>query len=295
MKSSILSICMIVPSLSIALETLPDETLSTMTGQAGITIDIETQITLDQFRWIDTDTGGSVNLNNIRVGGWNVNDTLDDLRLVIDSNASGDLQIDVVNQSQHNTDGSYKTPMWFSNAPDPIFVDMGIDISSFGIEGTAGTSTIASNIRFDISLGPQRFIIKNDGDTGLISAKGLFQVTGDSGFDLDIMGTSISNLKIGNFSGSITADDNAFLIAGPPGTIVTTRTDAGQLFNDPRGEGLAYYDLSIGTTATDQLVMDINNFNADIHMDVAIGNAPIGQMGITDLDISGTQLIVYGH
>ena len=295
MKSSTLSICMIVPSLSIALETLPDETLSTMTGQAGITIDIETQVTLDQFRWTDTDTGGSVNLNNIRIGGWNVNDTLDDLRLVIDSNTNGDLQIDVVNQSQHNSDGSYKTSMWFSNAPDPIFVDMGVDIGSFEIEGTAGTSTIASNIRFDILLGPQRFIIKNDGDTGLISAKGLFQVTGDSGFDLDVIGTSISNLKIGNFSGSITADDNAFLIAGPPGTIVTTRTDAGQLFNDPRGEGLVYYDLSIGTTASDQLEMNINNFNADIQMDVAIGNAPIGQIGITDLDISGTQLIVYGH
>ena len=295
MKNFILSTCLIAPSLSVALEALPDEALAVMTGQAGITIDIETQVKLDQFRWTDTDTGGSVGLNDIRVGGWNVNDKLDDLRLVIDSNANGDLQIDVVNQSQHNSDGSYKTPMWFSNAPAPIFIDMGIDIGSFEIQGTVGASTIASNIRFDILMGPQRFMIKNDGDTGLISAKGLFQVTGDSGFDLDVMGTSISNLKIGNFSGPITADDNAFLIAGPPGTIVTTRTDAGQLFNDPRGEGLVYYDVSIGTTASDQLAMNINNFNADIQMDVAIGNAPLGAIGITDLNISGTNLVVYGH
>ena len=268
-----------------ALEALDDSMLSDMTGQAGVTIDLETQVEIGQVQWTDTDTGGSVNINGISVGGWATADgRLDDIRLVIDSTAEGDLEILVVTQSAFNAAGIPTA------APTPV--DMGISVDSFGLEGSAGTSTIASNINMNVLLAPQKFVVKNadyvaaNGNlgkvgTGSISAQGFFQLHESSTMKLDVAGVDVTSLKVGNFLG-----DNA--TTGQAGANAFTGTDYTQA-------GFAYYNVDIYANDSDQLGIEVNNFNVDVQLTANIGGASIGQISMTDFDVSGTSLRVYGH
>ncbi|MFC3149638.1 DUF6160 family protein [Litoribrevibacter euphylliae] len=349
-----------------ALEAIDDSMLSDMTGQSGVTIDLETQVTIGQVKWTDE---GSVNLNSISVGGFetqltadnayalsvnkaeqtirnltyqgaiaagqseedaraaaaaadvtgaeaavwaqlggaadeaaakatlnamigatgvvDTNTKLDNIRLVIDSNTSGDLEILVVTQSGFNADGS------INPTGVAVPVDLGVDVGSVELEaqGANGGAVIASNINLDILLGPQKFVVHNDTSTyesGLITAQGYFQLADSSSLDLDVAGVSVKNLKVGNFLG-----DNA--LTGQAGAVDFTNSFATSDLNDYTQVGFAYYEVNIGANAADQLVMDVANFNADIQMDVEMGGASIGQITMTDFDVSGTKLTVYGH
>ena len=262
-----------------ALEALEDSALSDMTGQAGVTIDLETAVSIGQVQWNDTDTNGVVNLNSIAVGGWAAQGAdesaaqLDNVRLVIDSNDNGDLEILVVTQTGFNADGTVNA------SGEQRAVDLGISVG--GIElaetDTGTSSTIMSNINMNILLGPQKFVIENNDANGLISAKGFFQLHPTSSLKVDVAGITVDSLRVGNFAGS-----------APTGVDAFTGTDY-------TAAGFAYYDVGISANADDQLVMDVNNFNADIQMSVSIGGASIGQITMTDFDVSGTQLTVYGH
>ena len=279
-----------------ALEALDDSMLSDMTGQAGVTIDLETQVKIGQVAWTDTNEGaagevggGSVLINDIFVGGWTgggevAGDRLDDIRLVIDSAASGDLEILVVTQSAFDAAGNP------TGAPTPV--DMGITVGSFALDGTAGTSTIASNINMNVLLAPQKFVVKNadyvaaNGNlgkvgSGSISAQGFFQLHESSTMKLDVVGVDVTSLKVGNFLG-----DNA--TTGQAGANDFTGTDYTQA-------GFAYYNVDIYANAADQLGVEVNNFNVDVQLTANIGNASIGQISMTDFDVSGTSLRVYGH
>jgi hypothetical protein len=265
-----------------ALEAIDDAMLSDMTGQAGVTIDLETSVSIGQVQWNDTDTAGVVNLNTIALGGWapqgadEAADKLDNVRLVIDSNNNGDLEILVVTQTGFNADGTVN-PQGEQRA-----VDLGLRVGSVELAETTNntSSTIMSNINLNVLLGPQKFVVQNNDANGLISAKGFFQLHESSSLKVDVAGVTVDSLKVGNFAGA-----NVGGIAGVDAFTGTDYTAA----------GFAYYDVGISTNASDQLVMDVNNFNADIQMGVSIGGASIGQITMTDFDVSGTQLTVYGH
>ena len=214
-------------------------------------------------------------------------DKLDNVRLVIDSNDAGDLEILVVTQSGFNSDGSVN-PQGVA-----VPVDLGVSVGSVSLESKEGdantaTATLASNINLDILLGPQKFVIANEGTSGLIKAQGYFKIAETSSLDLDVVGVSITELKVGNFLG-----DNA--LTGQAGAVDFTNSWADSDLNNYTQVGYTYYEVEIGANASDQLVVDVNNFNTDIQMNVAIGGASIGQISITDLDVAGTSLTVYGH
>lgn len=255
-----------------ALEALDDSTLSGMTGQAGVTIDLSTRVEIGSVAWTDTAEGtpgevggGTVSFDTVTVGGIAPGSALDDVRLLIDAADSGDLEILVVSQSG----GA---------------VDLGVDVAGISLNNSAGdtSSTIASNINLDILLAPQKFVVNNDGANGSISAKGFFQLADTSSLDLDVAGVSITGLRVGNFLGANAA-------TGIAGVDAFTGTDY------TAGLGFAYYDATIQANGSNQLQIDVNNFNADIQMNVGIGGASIGQITMTDFDVSGTQLTVYGH
>ena len=260
-----------------ALEALDDSVLSDMTGQAGVTIDLETRVEIGSVAWTDTNEGGAgevgggtVSFDTVTVGGFTTaygGDAakLDDVRLLIDAAESGDLEILVVSQS---------------GGP----VDLGIDVGGVSLNGSAGTSVIASNINMDILLGPQKFVVTNNGASGTIEAKGFFQLADSSSMDIDVAGVSITGLRVGNFLGANAATGT---LADP--------TDAFTGTDYTAGLGFAFYDATIQANASNQLQIDVNNFNADIQMNVGIGGASIGQITMTDFDVSGTQLTVYGH
>ena len=68
-----------------ALEALDDSVLSDMTGQSGVTIDLETKVSIGSVTWLDTDQGGSVSMRGITIGGAAPGSKLDDIRLIIDA------------------------------------------------------------------------------------------------------------------------------------------------------------------------------------------------------------------
>jgi hypothetical protein len=314
-----------------ALEAIDDAMLSDMTGQSGVTVDLETQVSIGSVTWTDE---GSLNLNSIKVGGFDpsqgtmdltdpnvlaavqqaaqAGDTdaatllalfstqatgttdfskLDDVRLVIDEAASGDLEILVVTQSGFNADGTVTQNGVDAGAP----VDLGISVGSVSLaaaEGNANTATatIASNINLNVLLGPQKFVVKNTGDNGLIQAKGYFKLHESSSLDLDVAGVSVTSLEMGELSGTGGYGNGEALTVAAAGV---TGYDA-----DYTKKGLAFYDVTIGTkevAGNDALNIAVNSFNVDMKMGVNIGGASIGTVGITDLQLDGTSLTVYGH
>ncbi|WP_284379398.1 DUF6160 family protein, partial [Litoribrevibacter albus] len=79
-----------------ALEALDDSTLSGMTGQSGISIDLTTQVSIDRFDYTDE---GTLSINGIEFGGAGADlasagtAVLDDIKIDIDVEADGDLLI----------------------------------------------------------------------------------------------------------------------------------------------------------------------------------------------------------
>ena len=267
-----------------ALEALDDSVLSDMTGQSGVTIELETRVTMDSFTWIDTDGEGGVSMRGLTIGGF-LGATLDDVQVTIDSQNGGDLVIALDT---------------ISGAP----VDLGIDLTSVTLDSAAAGAaenitegaTIASNINLDIFLGPQEFVIENTGagTSGLITAQGYFQLNDSSSMDLDVAGISLSSLKVGEFLGDADAD-----AAGFRGGVYN---DVAAMQANGLGAGFSYYNVTIGTAdslvagaATDALQLTVTNFETDITADVAIGGASIGSIAMTDLTLDGTTLTVYGH
>lgn len=85
------------------LKALDDTTMGNVTGQAGVTIELETEVSIGEFRYTDE---GYLAVNDIYIGGGSVerdqggavtgvSGMLDDLLIDIDVEADGDAVIDV--------------------------------------------------------------------------------------------------------------------------------------------------------------------------------------------------------
>jgi len=311
-----------------ALEALDDSTLSGMTGQAGVTIELDTKVTMDSFTYTDTGSGatggGSIVMNDVRFGGALVNgdaagtyagdldatDRLDEVKIDIDVAQSGAL---IIHLGSVDTAG-----VLLGNNP----LDFGLYMGSFTTSGVAlvngapaaVNTTIASDINIRGVLGPQDIVIQNAGDInaptkGLISAQGYFEIS-DSSMNIDIAGVGVTNL-------SISQDDNPFAsgtYTDKDGNAVDKLVDysAYDLGNGTMASALgngddnwAFYAVTIGTETSETgvenaLALTVDSFNADIAMDISMGSQAgtalsIGSIAMENLDVSGTKMVIYGH
>jgi len=282
-----------------ALEFLDDSVLSSMTGQSGVSIDLETQVSISEFTYTDE---GSVSFTGIEFGGaGNGTDTaglttLDDVKIDIDVNAAGDLVIHLGTQNENA----------FLAGIDVI--DFGFAMSGMSLKddtGATGAQVLGATF-MEGSLGPIDVIINNgpDANGANISVDGYFQIT-DGGVTVPMAGMSISGLKIYQ-----DANANAAHPLAAAGTASV---------NGNAGQGFVAFGLDVATAdttytvfdkvngtpgadvnVTDALALTVRNFNADIDMDVALGTvgtdaATIGSFHIENLDVSGTKLTIYGH
>jgi len=282
-----------------ALESLDDSVLSSMTGQSGVSIDLETQVSISEFTYTDE---GSVSFTGIEFGGaGNGTDTaglttLDDVKIDIDVNAAGDLVIHLGTQNENA----------FLAGIDVI--DFGFAMSGMSLKddtGATGAQVLGATF-MEGSLGPIDVIINNgpDANGANISVDGYFQIT-DGGVTVPMAGMSISGLKIYQ-----DANANAAHPLAAAGTASV---------NGNAGQGFVAFGLDVATAdttytvfdkvngtpgadvnVTDALALTVRNFNADIDMDVALGTvgtdaATIGSFHIENLDVSGTKLTIYGH
>lgn len=242
------------------LQAMDDTAMSSVTGQAGVTIELETQVSIGQFRYTDE---GSFAVNDIVLGGSGVaggpgTNLLDQLYIDIDVEADGDAVIHV-----GSLDGN------------PI--DWGMTASSMELIGATDSTTLVSNLSGWGNLGA--LDIRVDTATDTLNMVVAFNVV-DMDFDVEFLGVGIRDMAIYGSQffesgGDLTAPGAAFAVAN---------------FNVYKGAGLG------ASTAVDVLRVDIADISMDMSIGaVEIGGASIGSFAMDNLSITNTKMAIYGH
>lgn len=252
------------------LKALDDTTMGNVTGQAGVTIELETEVSIGEFRYTDE---GYLSVSDIWIGGGTVerdannvvtgvSGMLDDLLIDIDVLADGDAVIDV-----HSISGA------------PIDYAVGIGSASLhATDGSGDTTLLASNIGIEGALG--KLNIQVDTATDNLIMDVAFNVT-DMDMNVDFLGVNVRDLTVygAQFFEQVET-------SGQP-------TDTAGLFATAQitvGKGVS------AATGGDALEISIPSFAADIGVGaVEIGGESIGSFRIDNLAVTNTSMKVYGH
>jgi len=186
------------PFAQAELTSIDDAALSDMTGQAGITIELDTSISIANLNYTDTDgydggTSGTLGINGIVFGGAAVagsNSSVHDARL---DDFKIDIDVDGTEGVVIHLGGTDSSASMVGLNP----VDFGLHIDSVTSSGV--TSNIASDINIAGNLGPIDVKINNVSGGDLIDVQAYFEVTSGS-LDVDVIGLGITNLTIGQDS-----------------------------------------------------------------------------------------------
>lgn len=245
------------------LQAMDDTAMSSVTGQAGVTIELETQVSIGQFRYTDE---GSFVVNDIVLGGSGVaggagSNLLDDLKIDIDVLADGDAVIHV---------GS------ISGNP----IDWGMTASSMALVGGTDSTTLISNLSGHGALGALDIVVDTATDT--LNLDVAFNVV-DMDFDVEFLGVGIRDMAI---MGSQFFEEVA--AGGAPSTAAGLFAVAS--VDVYKGAGLT------GSSATDVLRIDVSDITMDMNIGaIEIGGTSIGSVAMDNLSITNTSMAVYGH
>jgi len=240
------------------LKAMDDSAMGNITGQAGVTIELETQVSIGTFTYTDE---GSFNVNNIQIGGSGVaggtgTNLLDDLAIDIDVEADGDAFIHVRS---------------LSGAP----IDWGMTAGSMELVAADGSqsTTLVSNLSGYGNLG--QLDIRVDTATDQLQLDVAFNVV-DMDFDVEFLGVGIRDMAI--MGGLFFEGDQ-----GPAGMFAVADVDV-------------YKGSSFGANPkADVLRIDINDITLDMNIGaIEIGGTSIGSVALDNLTISNTRLAVYG-
>jgi len=269
------------------MQPMNDSQMGDVTGQAGVTIELETTVDIAQMEYTQ-DTNGSFLMNNISIGGFG-DDTFD-VGIDIDLLDSGDALISL-------------GPL----APSPV--ELGIGVGEFQISGDDGTATLMSNFnadiyfsQLDITAVVESQIERTSGDTqegvgGLVIDVAF--VVDDLSIDVDFAGMSISDFRMAGIGSMDT------LRSGGDGQALATSTDAefnpavvtmnigvGQA-SRPAALGGAGY--GVANDAANVLRIDGINFGADMWIgDISIGGGSIGSVALHGMEVVA-DVAVYGR
>ncbi|ABM18662.1 DUF6160 family protein [Marinobacter nauticus] len=258
------------------LKALDDTTMGNVTGQAGVTIELETEVSIGEFRYTDE---GYLAVNDIYIGGGSVerdqggavtgvSGMLDDLLIDIDVEADGDAVIDVHSISTNPVTGG----------GNPIDFAVAVGSASLNATDGSGDSTLlASNIGIEGNLGLLNIRVDTATDNLIMNVG--FNVT-DMDMDVDFLGVNVRDLTVFGAAYYEQVD------AGTP-------PDAAGLF------ARAQITVGKGTSAAtggDALEISIPTFAADIGVGaVEIGGESIGSFRVDNLLVENTTMKVYGH
>ncbi len=297
------------PFAQAELVSIDDAVMSDMTGQAGITIELSTNVTIDSLTYSDTDglpsggagVEGSLILSTIEFGGAVQGDSFDEVKIDIDVDSEAGLVI--------HLGGTDLQGILTGTNP----VDFGLRVGSVEV-GTAAAANVvlASGIVIEGNLGPVDIAITNRADIGagqqdvtdFISVSAYFEVTNGS-MDIDVLGLGITNLEVYG-SDAFAASSNA--------------TYAGLSAIGGGDDRWAHVAMLIGTTSTSYNTFDgaafvtvdidsalnvnVTSMAMNVEMDLSMGTIfdgtddvaqSLGHLNIQGLDLSGTSLTIYGH
>ncbi|MCK0164038.1 DUF6160 family protein [Marinobacter sp. S6332] len=290
------------------MQALDDSAMGNVTGQAGVTIELETKVNIGEFSYTDTDgygnetEGGSFVVSDITIGGAAVGggtdlinrdaSLLDDLAIEIDVAANGDAIIHVAGL----TDSGSKDPQ---GNPVMLPIDWGVDIGEMKLRSSTGTeTTLISGMtgygylaKLDIAVrNNDKFAAGQKAGTGALELTAAFNVA-KMDLDVDFLSVGIRDLAI---SGSLPGN----------GTTGNPMADA------YLAAGYAFLDVDVysgGAKAAgveEALNIDVNNVYLDITVgDILVGSSTagtspdlsIGSVALKNVAITDTKLVVYGH
>ncbi|MDX1457796.1 MAG: DUF6160 family protein [Marinobacter sp.] len=252
------------------LAAMDDGSLRDVTGQSGISIELEAKMTIGEFRYTDD---GSLAVSDIFIGGANrddmfpelgfaipneATDWLDNVRMDIDVLDDGDAVINVLPLYGSPVDFAVRTGSW-QLLPE---------------SGPADGTILADNLNLEGIFGSFRAHIDNQ--TGKMNIQTRFAVD-DLDVDVPFLAMGIRDLRI----------------TGPD-----YGTAPGESENVVRVFTLADFDIYKAPNAAneDSLAVDINAFDADVHVgSVLLGGTSIGSVHLDNLSIHNTKMRVYGH
>ncbi len=255
------------------LKALDDSAMGDVTGQAGVSIELETEVSIGEFRYTDE---GYLSVNDIYIGGGTVerdgsgtvtgvSGLLDDLLIDIDVEADGDAYIDV-----HSISGA------------PIDFAVGVGSASLNAtDGSGDTTLLASDIGIEGGLAQLNIRVDTATDDLIMNVG--FNVT-DMDMDVDFLGVNIRDMRVMGAN---------FLETGGAGVDPTDPTTLANAY--------AFATITVGkgtsaATGGDALEIAIPDFRADIIVGaVEIGGASIGSFQMDNLAVTNTNMKVYGH
>jgi hypothetical protein len=306
---------------------MDDSALSGITGQAGVTIELETKLNLDRLTWTDE---GSLNVNGLRLSGQN-DTVLDNVKLTIDiagqdevlehgfseiarranaglldPNSNADIAYALANYNQAGSFGkkfnngdlvihlgatSYGDPMVLEDYLHAVDFELAVD--SVITSGTEGSTSMFSNVLLQGYVGPTDLVIRNGGTSTKTLANG--NTVSGSELQLDTH-FEITDGHLNWDAADLILIFN-FAAVGIEGLQIHNRRG-----NDTLGHfGMASVTakLAEGTSAAsgkEGLSIHDVEFRADIDMPIfRVGPNSIGSVQFTDFAITDTTMMVYGH
>ncbi len=283
------------------LQAMDDSMMGDVTGQAGVTIELETQVSIGQFTYTDE---GTFSVKDINLGGAGVSasesaDTagygslLDQLKIEIDIAEDGDAIIHVASLEESNG--------------QPVPIDWGFTAGSMELDGNGGENTVlVSNMDAWGLLGALDIVVDTDdvdgqAGTGTLNIDAAFTVN-EMSFDVEFLGIGVRGMTINSSEAggeTLGAAGLAEVLAEDPAN--TTAEEDRMIGLAQAGFAIVSFDVYKGdglgaSTATDVLRVDVDDVLMDINIaETEIGGANIGTIGIDNLHISNTKLAVYGH
>lgn len=314
------------------LQAMNDSAMGNVTGQAGVTIELETKVSIGQFKYTDE---GSFAVNDIVLGGSGVaggtgSQLLDQLAIDIDVANDGDAIIHVKSMTTEDLISPFTgQPVPDGNggtAQKPVPIDWGMTVGSMELlanDGSGQSTTLISGLSAHGDLAV--LDIQVDTETDQLWLDVAFDID-DMDFDVDFLAVGIRDMTISgagtNFDydgdgytaeqeagltqldpNSLTADQAAAIADGVEGKNVGTADGLiafGKLANYANvsldiyaGPGL---DGTTPVANTDVLRIDIDNMYMDVEVgQTLIGGTNIGTIAIDNLAVTDTKLAIYGH
>lgn len=272
LKTSTVALCLgIAPGLALAeIRTLDDSQMGNVTGQSGVTIELQTRVNIDEVRYTDE---GSLAVNDVFVGGANRTDFFDEMNIPLSGTTPTDLldgfrmDIDVL------SDGDAIINLLPSGGLRAV--DLRVATGEWVLEGEGAgntdSTTILDNFQMDALIGSGTLRVDTETDT--LNVKTDIAID-----DMDF--------------------DAPFLAMGVRDVVVTGSDydlDAPQPLDVFAPVELNIYEGS-NAAGNSSLAVDVAQFEADIRVGgILIGGTSIGALAMDNLSVSGTNMRVYGH
>lgn len=271
LKKSVLVLA--ISSLSFAahaeLKPLEDTHMGNITGQAGVTIELETKVNIGEFIYTDE---GSLSIKDISIGGADrtdmfaeftdpglrslmfgeSSDLIDNIKVEIDIADDGDALINVFPLVAAPIDFSVKTGEWT-------------------LQGHTDSTVLANNFAMDGVVTELR--IRVDTATDEMNIQTLFAID-DLDVDVPFLALGIRDLRL---TGSNFDPSNPSIVH------LGAKVDM-DIYHGARANG------------DSALAIDLTTFEADMSIgQVLVGGTSIGSIALDNLSVQNTAMRVYGH